>query len=75
MSMPLYLKMLQRRVCGVDIEKVMEEHSAMALERSDAYLFAHFGTEALRAFDLSFMLRWIGNDMSLFLICLFILLY
>lgn len=41
------------RVCGVDTEKVMEEHSAMALKRGDAHLFAHFGTAALRAFHLS----------------------
>lgn len=35
------------------MEKVMEKQSAMALsyEGSDAYLFSHFDTEILRAFD------------------------
>lgn len=35
------------------MEKVMEKQSAMALsyERGDAYLFSHFATEILRAFD------------------------
>lgn len=40
-------------VCGVDMGKVMEKQSAMALlnKRSDAYLFSHFGTEIVRALD------------------------
>lgn len=35
------------------MEKVMEKQSAMALlnKRSDAYLFSHFGTEIVRAFE------------------------
>jgi len=39
------LEELQRRVCGVDMLKVMEKQSDMALlyKRSDAYLFSHFG--------------------------------
>lgn len=49
--------MLEERVCvcvcGVDMGKVMEKQSAMALlnKRSDACLFSHFGTEIVRAFD------------------------